>query len=40
MVEVDPDLIRWRELSRDRARERGDGDDEDEDAAAPPAVVE
>ena len=40
VVEVDPDLIRWRELSRDRARERGDGDDEDEDAAAPPAVVE
>ena len=27
MVEVDPDLIRWREYSRDRARERGDDGD-------------
>ena len=31
MVEVDPDLVRWRELSRDRARERVDGDNINDD---------
>ncbi len=31
MVEVDPELVRWRELSRDRARERVDGDNTNDD---------
>ena len=30
LVEVDPGLIRWRELHRDRRRERGDDEDEGE----------
>ena len=30
LVGIDPGLIRWRELHRDRRRERGDDDDEEE----------